>query len=82
MSSQNWHTRGLTSLFTTAGFFVMSVTGIAAYIVPQGRIAYWTDWHFLGLSKVQWGNIHIISSLLFIVAGSFHIWFNWKPLLN
>lgn len=82
MTTREWHTRGLTSLFTTAGFLVMSLTGIAAYIVPQGRIAYWTDWHFLGLSKTRWGDIHIISSLLLIVAGSFHIWFNWKPLMK
>lgn len=71
--------RGLTSLFTAAGFVIMSVTGIAAYIVPQGRIAYWTDWVFLGLTKTQWGDIHIISSLLFVIAGAFHIYFNWKP---
>ena len=57
----------------------MSVTGRAAYIVPQGRIACWTDWHFLGPVRPQRENIHIIGALLSIFAGSFHIWFNSKP---
>ena len=82
MKDKKWHFRGLTSLFTTVGFLVMAATGLVAYITPQGRIAYWNDWHLLGLSKTQWGNIHIISSILFVIAGSFHIYFNWKALLN
>jgi hypothetical protein len=36
----------------------------------------------LGLTKTDWGNIHILSSILFIVAGGFHIYFNWKPLMH
>lgn len=82
MAKKSWHTRGLTSLLTLAGFLVMSITGLILYICPQGRIAYWTDWHLLGLTKTNWGDIHILSSLLFIIAGAFHIYFNWKPLMN
>jgi len=36
----------------------------------------------MGLTKTDWDNIHILSSILFIVAGGFHIYFNWKPLIN
>lgn len=60
----------------------MSITGLVLYVVPAGRIAYWTDWGLLSMTKTQWGNIHILSSILFIVAGAFHIYFNWKPLIN
>lgn len=80
-NKKNWHGRGLTSLLTLAGFLVMSVTGIVLYVVPEGRIAYWTNWTFLGLTKTHWGDIHILSSLLFVAAGAVHIYFNWRPLM-
>jgi len=82
MSSKLFDGRSLTSLLTLASFLMLVVTGIIAYVAPQGRIAYWVDWRFAGLTKTHWGNIHIITGLLFVVAGSFHIYFNWKPLLN
>ena len=65
-----------------AGFLIMSLSGVVAFVNPQGRIAYWTDWSMLGLTKEQWGDIHILSSLLFVVAGVIHIYYNWRPLMN
>ena len=82
MNKNKLHKRGLTSFFTLFGFLIMGITGLILYIVPQGRIAYWVNWKFLGLTKTDWGNIHILASLLFIVAGAFHTYFNWKPLMN
>lgn len=82
MAQQKIHTRGLTSFFTLFGFGIMSVTGLVLYIVPAGRVAYWVNWELLGMTKTEWGNIHILSSLLFIAAGAFHTYFNWKPLMN
>lgn len=76
------HKRGLTSLLAAAGLLVMGLSGLIIYIVPHSRIVFWTDWRLLGLSKTLWGNIHIISSLLFLVAGGFHLYFNWRPFLN
>lgn len=75
------HTKGLTSFFTLFGFIIMSLTGLVLYIVPEGRVAFWIIWKFAGLTKTQWGNIHILSSILFVVAGAFHIYFNWKTLM-
>jgi hypothetical protein len=74
--------RGLVSFLTLFGFLIMSLTGLVLYVMPEGRVAYWILWEFVGLSKTDWGNIHILSSILFIVAGVFHIYFNWKPLMN
>jgi hypothetical protein len=31
-----------------------------------------------GLTKAEWGAIHVTSSLLFMIAGFFHLWFNWR----
>jgi len=82
MAKNRIHKRGLTSFFTLFGFMIMSVTGLVLYIVPAGRVAYWVTWELIGLTKTDWGNIHILSSILFIVAGIFHTYFNWKPLMN
>ncbi len=74
--------RAVISLLTSWMFLVMTVTGIVLYIVPQGRIAYWVDWRLLGLTKTDWGNIHIATSLLFVIVGIWHIYFNWKAFLG
>jgi hypothetical protein len=58
----------------------MSLTGIVLYFVPQGRIAFWANWEFLRLTRTAWINIHILSSILFLVAGLYHIYNNWHAL--
>ena len=67
-------------MMTAAGFLVMTVSGIVAFVVPHGRIAYWTDWRLWGLTKTNWGDVHIIGCVLFLIAGGFHIYLNWRPL--
>lgn len=57
------------------------LTSVVLYIVPEGRVAFWSDWKMLGLSKSQWGNIHINLGLLFMIAGLFHLYLNWKPVV-
>lgn len=79
---KRWNWRGMTSLFSLLGFLIMSVTGIVLFIVPQGRIAYWTEWKLWGMTKEQWGDIHILSMFLFLASIGFHIYFNWKPLVG
>ncbi|MCA1960857.1 MAG: DUF4405 domain-containing protein, partial [Desulfomonile sp.] len=80
MRSNRLNVRGLTSLMTAAGFLILALSGIVAFVVPHGRIAYWTDWQFLGLTKTNWADIHLIGSVLFLVAGGVHIYLNWRPL--
>lgn len=70
------------SLTLAFSFLVMSLTGIMLFIVPQGKIAYWSHWTMFGLTKTQYGNLHITSMFLFLAAGVWHIYFNWKPLLS
>jgi len=74
--------RMLISLVTALSFVAMSLSGTAAFIVPQGKVAFWTNWTFLGLSKTQWGNIHITTSVLFLIAGIWHTCYNWTPLMQ
>ena len=74
--------RALISLMVAAGFLVMAITGIVLYIAPPGRVANWTDWTLLWLTKDQWGAVHISSSLVFVLAGLTHLVMNRKPFFN
>lgn len=56
------------------------LTSVILYIVPQGRVAYWADWRLWGLSKEQWGALHINIGLLFLIALLLHVYYNWKPI--
>ena len=74
--------RKITSLTAGLTFIVVVLTSVILYIVPQGRIAYWADWRLFGLSKEQWGNIHINTGILFLIALSLHIYYNWTPIVK
>jgi hypothetical protein len=76
--SRQFSWRALTSMMTTGGFLIMGVTGLMLFATPEGRLAYWVDWSLGGLTKEQWGAIHVTSSLLFLIAGFVHLWFNWR----
>jgi hypothetical protein len=76
----NW--RGFVSVTTGLSFIGMCITGIALLFVPPGRIANWTDWKMLGLTKHQWIGQHIWFSAVFMIASIFHIYLNWRPLVN
>ncbi len=72
--------RRITSLTAALTFLLVVLTSIILYIVPQGRVAYWADWRLWGLSKTDWGNIHINLGFLFLIALGLHIYYNWKLL--
>lgn len=70
--------RGLISLFIAFSFIISAFSGIILYFAPPGRIAYWNNWTFLGLTKTDWTNLHIIFCFLFVVGVLFHLYLNWK----
>jgi len=74
--------RRITSLTALLSFAVLFISIVVLYIVPQGRVAYWADWRLWGLTKEQWGDIHINVGLLFLLSIFLHIYYNWKPLLS
>ncbi|HEC02877.1 MAG TPA: DUF4405 domain-containing protein, partial [Phycisphaerales bacterium] len=74
--------RAFVSVATMLSFLGMSVTGIALFVTPPGRIAHWTGWTLSGLTKDQWVALHIWFSLVFLVAAAFHLYLNWKPLIS
>ena len=82
MAEKGFHKRGFITFLTLMSFIIMSITGIVLYFAPQGRIAYWVDWRFWGITKTDWGSIHTISCFLFIIVAVYHLVFNWKALVN
>ncbi len=74
--------RKIASLTLLIGGAIELITSIVLYIIPSGRVAYWADYHFLGLSKTQWGDIHITVGTLLLAAGSIHVFYNWRPIIS
>jgi len=73
-------------VFTSFGLFIalvmMLVSGLILYISPHGRVANWTDWRMIGLTKRGWHNQHTIFGFAFIILSVFHLFvINWKAFL-
>ena len=79
MTQSRFSYRVLNSFFVTFDLLILLVTGVVLYVVPHGRVAYWTNWELMGLSKDQWTSVHILSALLFLLVSILHLIFNWKP---
>ena len=75
-------TRSIFVLLVAWGFLVIVATGVVLFITPHGRVAYWVDWEFLGLSVDHWADLHIVFSALLLIAVPVHLFFNWKPFKN
>ena len=80
-ASSKFHWKVFVSFYVVFSFLALAVSGIVLYVAPPGRIANWSVWQLLLLSKAQWQAVHTIVALLFLVAGGFHIYFNWKVLV-
>ena len=79
MRKNKQSSRSLIAFIVTWAFVILTITGLVLYVVPQGRVAYWTHWSLLGLGKEQWGDVHMMFGGIFIIAGIIHLYFNWKP---
>jgi hypothetical protein len=73
--------RKITSMTMLISLVILILNSVVLYVVPEGRVAYWADWRFWGLTKSQWGDQHITVGVLFLIAGFLHIYYNWKPIL-
>ncbi len=76
----NW--RSFISIYMIFSFVIMTITGIILYISPPGRIAHWSNWLLLGITKEDWQSLHTLFSFIWIVAMVFHLIFNWKPIVS
>jgi hypothetical protein len=74
--------RAMTSVPIAASFVILILSGVILFVSPPGRIANWTNWTILGLSKHDWIALHIWFSVLFLLVAILHLVFNWRPMLN
>ena len=77
-----FHKKGMTTFIVAWTCLVLVVTGGVLYASPQGRVAHWTDWTVWGLDKEEWGAVHVLTALAFLIAGGFHIYFNWATFVS
>ncbi len=65
-------------LFATA---LSATSGVALYVRPEGSLATWTGWSLLGLDKQDWEAVHSVAVVFFLLAATWHLVLNWRPLL-
>ena len=80
-ASSRFHWKVFVSFYVVFSFLALAVSGLVLYVAPPGRIANWSVWRLLLLSKAQWQAVHTIVALAFLVAAGFHVYFNWKVLV-
>lgn len=73
--------RKITSMTLLTSLVVLALNSVVLFIVPEGRIAHWTNWLFLGLSKEEWADQHITIGILFLIAGILHMYYNWSMII-
>jgi hypothetical protein len=79
MQQRQFSWRKFAALLLAWTFLALIVSGTILFIAPPGRIANWTQWRIVALTKAQWQSIHILNAILFVVACFFPlISFNWK----
>ncbi len=70
--------KGFTSLLLSISFVGLAWSGVLLYLSPRGRVANWTGWTMMGLTKTQWAALHMNLSILVIIAAAVHLIFNWS----
>ncbi|MFC1513530.1 DUF4405 domain-containing protein [candidate division KSB1 bacterium] len=79
---RKFKTKSFASFSTALIFFILTITGIIIYFTPAGRIANWTNWTVLGLTKDEWQGFHVIFAAVFVGFIILHLLFNWKVLMS
>lgn len=74
--------RKISSLTALISFILLMVTSIILYIVPAGRVAYWSSWKLWTLSKENWGAVHTNLGFLLFLTLVLHVFYNWKPMIS
>lgn len=74
--------RKIVSLVMLYSMVFLAVSSVVLFIRPEGRVAYWANWSFWGLSKSQWDRLHVCVGFLFLLAGLLHIYYNWKSIVT
>lgn len=80
MSTKRFRFRAFVSFLLLLSTLVIIVGGVILFVSPPGRVANWTGWRLLWLTKAQWQAIHSMFAVIFIIAGGLHVYYNWRAL--
>jgi len=75
-------TRRIVSFTVLLSFIVLSLSGLLMFVSPQGRVAYWSRWTLVGLTKEQLTAVHTTVMVLFLAGGIWHIVLNWRAIVG
>jgi len=71
--------RGFFSIVLFLSFVAVAASGVALFVAPHGRDAYWINWKLMGINKTGWESLHLGSALVFVISGVMHLAaYNWK----
>ncbi len=73
-----FHWRAFVTLFVILSYVLLATSGIVLYVAPPGRVAHWSLWTLARLDKEAWQAVHTVFAFLFVLAGAFHLYLNWR----
>lgn len=72
----------MTSVMLTASSLVLLASGVVLFAAPPGRVANWSNWRILGLTKHDWSGLHVWFATVFVLVALVHLVFNVRLLVN
>jgi hypothetical protein len=82
LQSSSFRWRSFVTMITFVSFLALLFSGIALYLRPEGSLARWINWTFLGMDKKQWEAAHTGVVILFLASCLIHFWYNFRPLVS
>jgi hypothetical protein len=82
IESAPFRVRGFFTLLLLLSALVSGISGIALYLRPEGSLARWVGWTWVGLDKQHWEAVHTMFVFFSLIAALVHLWYNWKPLTS
>ena len=61
---------------------MLALSGAILFISPPGRVANWSDWRLVGLTKHDWTDLHVWFAAVFVLGTLAHVVFNIRPLAD
>lgn len=80
MTLNNIRGRSLITLLGLVSFFILVISGTVLAFGPRGYAARQLNWQFIGLTRWEWSDLHVVFAVLFLSVMALHIWLNRKPL--
>ncbi len=74
-NAKRFNPRALATFVIALTGAILTISGILMYLRPSWTVS-------LSPYREVWNDLHIVMSVLFVLAAAFHITYNWKVLLG